>query len=82
MIVKADSWNGQPANGVPTTCPNLREKKVGFMKYQNYCSCSQQTLDYQYVNNVCKKCVYSSKTGSCDLKYMDCNQYRLYGIRN
>ena len=51
----------------PDICPNLRwqeTKKGGFLGFgaqgYNYCSCNNAKLDYNFVNNCCKKCdIYS-----------------------
>ena len=85
MQVRCDGFNGAP--GVPTPCPNLRENvSGGFLskKVSYWCSTTGNALDYQYVQNVCKFCrfYHSNNTQYADIKYLDCNKYKIYGIRN
>lgn len=78
-------------------CPNLRnvvDKKGFFTGRSHYeCSCTRETLDYQYVNAVCnchpatqgsKNFWEQSKaeTEALRNKYKTCNHYKKYGIRN
>lgn len=81
MKVKSDGTQ-LPKNGASSICPNLRYKKTGFLKSETYCSCNNAVLNWQYVNSVCKNRVYDPADQTLDLKYMDCNQYKMNGIRN
>lgn len=82
MNVRCDSWSGAPT--IPTVCPNLRRVKTGFLQESAHCSCTGKNLDYQYVNNVCKAYRFNRVNGApyCEIRYLDCNQYKMYGVRN
>ncbi|MBQ7933532.1 MAG: hypothetical protein IJ327_01915 [Lachnospiraceae bacterium] len=84
MNVKCNGGNGQPS--IPTSCPNLRRGSTGgfFGKAVYTCSVSGRNLDAQYVRNVCTACRFHHMNNSqyADIGYLDCNQYKIFGIRN